>query len=114
MHSATSILYVPVGSLESYKTTGYWQWRVFGKIIEGDGSTGLADVKNDFNLICKNNEIEIRLLETESLDFSLINLKGQVLWEQKVSNLCKIPTQNLMKGIYFVKAGSRVQKIIVL
>lgn len=102
-------LYVPRGSREAYQFA--FGWMNFINIIEDDAATGIANVNpNKSNIVIRNNMLLISSL-SENEVLTVIDLKGKVLYSQ-VCHDEKISIKLPSSGVYLVKAGNRIMKVI--
>lgn len=103
-----AVLYVPEGSIESYKSHGIWG--KFKNVVEGNITIGIDDVEQEDNkLKVRTNERTI-IIEgcDEREQIAVYSLDGRIIYYgNKHCISIDIP------GIYIVQAGGKASKILV-
>ena len=84
--------------------------------LDVQGGLGIGDVVKDSGIKVYPNPVsDMLFIEADDVDeITVVNSVGQVVMEQKVSSdsMIKLNVSNLQEGIYFVKIGTRITKIV--
>jgi len=85
--------------------------------IQLDATANLDEIKNDLLIVYPNPLDDILTVEMEHLfvnNYEIINIRGElVLFGTLVQGKNLIDMESLMSGIYFLKIGDRITKIVV-
>lgn len=99
-------LYVPTGTSSAYSKAEWWE--EFGRIIEEDLSSSLAVETDNVSISFSNKGISIHSIQC--IELSIYTLSGQKVYHNNVQSSINIPLET---GIYIVKAGNTIHKIIL-
>jgi hypothetical protein len=106
----TCILYVPIGTLNDYRTA--YQWKDFNNVVEFS-TTGIEKFDTDKINIYPNPAIDgIWLDGIKGISkFSLTDINGKLILTKEINNNEYVSLNSLPKGIYFVNVNSNGETI---
>lgn len=96
--------------LQISAVTEYYQFTFFDNICVGNTTSSVNKIDANTEVLIKATGDGIEILNAEGLDIRIVNVNGVTVYEGKGETIKYVALQ---PGIYVVKTGSKVQKVII-